>query len=198
MCMEEESHLAEEYVQEFVLDHLEDVVVKREVTRSEDRSDQNNNEEPEGVTAPTPARLPSLHTGGILMPPQTQMSPGTPHPQLLTPPTHSGDEQPFSHEPGPLGIPHPALRLAYAPSSVYPGTPGTPPDTPPVSNSPDSPGPPYPLDPGPPPHLLPIAKPELIDGMWIPHPTVSLFLFFENDFLIFQVAVVVFRIPRVQ
>lgn len=177
MCMEEESHLAEEYVQEFVLDHLEDVVVKREVTRSVDRSDQNNNEESEGPPAPAAARLPSLHTAGILMPPQ--MSPSTPHPQLLTPPTHSGDEQAFSHDSGHLGIQHPALRLAYASSPVrselvtYPATPGTPPDTPPGSNSPVSPGPPYPLDHGQPPHLLPIAKPELVDGMWISHPPVS-------------------------
>lgn len=174
--MEEESHLAEEYVQEFVLDHLEDVVVKREVTRSAERSDPNNNTpEEDGPPVTHVTRLPSLHTaGGILMPPQ--MSP-TPHPQLLTPPTHSGDEQVFSQE-GPLGL-HPAMRLGYTPSPArpellgYPGTPGTPPDTPPGSNTPDSPGPHYPLDHASNTHLLPIAKPEMVDGMWIPQPQVN-------------------------
>lgn len=173
--MEEESHLAEEYVKEFVLDHLEDVVVKREVSRNieQQQSDQNNNNNNNEETEVT--RLPSLHSsGGILM------SPTTPHPQLLTPPTHSGDEQVFSQEGGPLGMHHPAMRLAYAPSPArpemmgYPGTPGTPPDTPPESNSPESPGPHYPLEHGQQ-HLMQVPKPEIVDGMWIPHPQVCIF-----------------------
>jgi len=153
--MEEQSHLEEEYVQEFVLDHLPDLIVKREVTRSEEGSDPNNNEE---ENPPEMTRLPSLH------PPTTIMLPGqmSPAPQLLTPPTHSGDEQPF----------HPGMRIRY------PATPGTPPDTPPVSNSPDSPEPPFlghiqPAPPHPHPHLIPVPKTEMEAMSWIPHPQVS-------------------------
>lgn len=180
--MEVESHLAAEYVQEFVLDHLEDVV-KRESSGISSRADEartsdtNNNELDSRLI-----RLPSLHSNTILMPPHT--SPGAHH-QILTPPSHNGDEHIFASEGPPMlnhhHHHHPAMRI-YQPHSpgsrqdmmaYHPGTPGTPPDTPPVSNSPDSPGPNhYVIDSQhpQPPNLHILTKAEDVGDMhWIRH-----------------------------
>ncbi|KAL0273734.1 UNVERIFIED_CONTAM: hypothetical protein PYX00_006343 [Menopon gallinae] len=154
--MEAKSNLAQEYLQDFDLHHLE--VTKREVGtelcrgQSDRGSDPNNNED----SAPIVQRLPSIHStnGTILMPPHN--SPSNHH-QILTPPIHNGEEHLFPHN-GPQllnGIHHPhhhhhglGLYQSHSPNSrpdmiAYhpdtPGAPGTPPDTPPSSTSPASP-----------------------------------------------------------
>lgn len=143
--MEVKTNLAQEYVQEFDLEQLEGVV-KREIgVRNSDRSssDPNNNNE---------ERLPSMHSNGtILMPPHA--SPGAAH-HILTPPIHNGDEHMFPHDGQPILGPihhhqhhHPAMAIyqSHSPSSrqepisYHSQTPGTPPDTPPGSDSPQSP-----------------------------------------------------------
>lgn len=119
----EDPQLADEYVQEFVLDHFEDVNVKRENVLSND---------PEAAAATIivpPQRLPSIQSipvsqGG----PLHIQSP--PH-HLLTPPggsLHPPDYQNSMLHGG-----------AIVRGVMYPGTPGTPPDTPPGSNSPPHP-----------------------------------------------------------
>lgn len=171
--MEEENHLAEEYVQEFVLDHLD--IVKREgVCReraSSDANNNNNNNEENFIPQPQ-HRLPSIHNNTILMPPHA--SPGAHH-QILTPPRHNGEENIFGQDGiNPMHHHHAAMRLyqTTSPGSRhemmhYPDTPGTPPATPPVSNSPDSPLPHY-IDSHHPqhPNLHCLTKPEIMDGHW--------------------------------
>uniref|UniRef100_A0A0A9YAR8 Transcription factor MafA n=1 Tax=Lygus hesperus TaxID=30085 RepID=A0A0A9YAR8_LYGHE len=120
---EENNHLAESYVADFVLDHLEQVAVKKEGGGME--------------------RLPSSLlqcSGGVVM---SSQSPPPPSSHLLTPPgQHPGDEY------GVVGVgPHPGMVM-NSQCMLYPDTPGTPPDTPPESNSPHSPiGRHFPMDP---------------------------------------------------
>lgn len=134
-------HLADEYVEEFVLDHLEAVAVKREA---------NNNVEEEVREMRAAQRLPPMPlcgSGGNILPAP---------PQLLTPPDH--------HMEDPSGYPtvyhqqqsmvhhiqhHAQNMVVHTPNGVlvsaikqnslvmYPNTPGTPPDTPPISISPN-------------------------------------------------------------
>lgn len=139
----EDHHLADEYVQEFVLDHLEDATpVKREppvVNPCSPRAP------PPPPQAAAPQRLPplsSLHHHQIVAP-----SPPPPH-HLLTPPGHNGEDpqqgyplqQPLHHLHGGGVLMRSNNNLVTLVSSTthnsHPGTPGTPPDTPPVSTSP--------------------------------------------------------------
>lgn len=126
--------LEDEYVQEFVLDHLGDVSVKREL----DMSRQSQERLP-----PMP-----LTSGGVMV-----QSP--PH-HLLTPPSHQAEEYsgvPMGPTPG-----HQHGGVLVKPTALM--YPGTPPDTPPVSKSPhlNSPPPPsqqqyFQLDPQQHPHI---------------------------------------------
>ncbi|XP_075212436.1 maf family bZIP transcription factor traffic jam [Lycorma delicatula] len=132
---EEQHHLADEYVQQFVLDHFEDVSVKRE----HDIQRQSQAQE----------RLPSmpLTSGGVMV-----QSP--PH-HLLTPPSHQTDEY-NAVTMGPTSGHHHA-GVVVRPTAVL--CPGTPPDTPPESSSPHlNPSPPpqqqyFQLDPQQHPHI---------------------------------------------
>ncbi|XP_054284628.1 transcription factor MafA [Macrosteles quadrilineatus] len=126
-------HLADEYVQEFVLDHLEGVAVKRE-------TNNNTEEDPREMRAvPTAQRLPPMPICG---PP---IIPSPPH--LLTPPAHQADHgHPGYHQ---QYIQHAQNMVVHTQNGVvvsaikqnslvmYPNTPGTPPDTPPISMSPN-------------------------------------------------------------
>uniref|UniRef100_A0A8D9E238 Neural retina-specific leucine zipper protein n=1 Tax=Cacopsylla melanoneura TaxID=428564 RepID=A0A8D9E238_9HEMI len=117
MALDAEPQLPDEYVyvQEFVLDHFdEDVNVKREVINNNDQDTTNHN-------ISHHQKLPSIQSisvtnGG----PLHIQSP--PH-HLLTPPgsSHRQDYQ---------------NQMVHGGVVMYPGTPGTPPDTPPGSNSP--------------------------------------------------------------
>ncbi|KAJ9590571.1 hypothetical protein L9F63_016391 [Diploptera punctata] len=130
----EDHHLADEYVQEFVLDHLEDV--KRENPCSPRQ----------------PQRLPPLST--------LHHPASSPSHHLLTPPGHGEEpqqgytiQQPVHHLHGGGVLMRSNNNLVTLVSSSHPGTPGTPPDTPPVSTSP----PPYQQDvsqPPPPPQQI--------------------------------------------
>lgn len=186
--MEAKSNLAQEYLRDFDLHHLD--VVKREANsdvsraQQQDRhSDLNNNDE----NSPIVQRLPSIHTnnGTILIPPHV---PSAVHHQILTPPIHNGDEHLFSHEGSILGAMHQhhhhhshshhhSMALYQSQSSnsrgemiaFHPGTPGTPPDTPPSSRSTDSPLH-YGIDsqhPQPPNNLNCLSKPEMDDSAWL-------------------------------
>ncbi|XP_073988810.1 uncharacterized protein [Rhodnius prolixus] len=106
-------HLADQYVQEFVLDHFEDVAVKKEGICME--------------------RLPSMMNcnGGLV---QLSHSPPPPPHHLLTPPGHQSDDYSVVNM-----TPHSIMMPQNAAGLMYPDTPGTPPDTPPESNSPRSP-----------------------------------------------------------
>lgn len=141
----EDNHLADEYVQEFVLDHLEDATsVKREPPVINPCS-------PRAPQPTAPQRLPplsSLHHQIVAASPP-------PH-HLLTPPGHNGEDpqqgysiqQPLHHLHSGGVLMRSNNNLVTLVSSTshnnHPGTPaGTPPDTPPVSTSP----PPYQQDP---------------------------------------------------
>ncbi|XP_014249773.1 transcription factor MafB [Cimex lectularius] len=104
----EDGQLAAQYVQEFVLDHLEDVSVKKEGGME---------------------RLPSMLScgGGVV-----QMSSPQPHHHLLTPPGHQSED----YNVVTMSSQHQPMMMQH---SIYPDTPGTPPDTPPESTSPHSP-----------------------------------------------------------
>lgn len=107
--MEPEDNLAESYVADFVLDHLEQVAVKKEGGGME--------------------RLPpSMLCGGNLV--SMSQSPPPPPSHLLTPPGHHSDD---------YGMVGPHSNLVVHGPMMYPDTPGTPPDTPPESSSPHSP-----------------------------------------------------------
>lgn len=128
-------HLADEYVQEFVLDHLEGVAVKRE-------TNNNTEEDPREVRATqvqATQRLPPMPICGA------PMIPSPPH--LLTPPAHQADHgHPGYHQ---QYIQHAQNMVVHTQNGVvvsaikqnslvmYPNTPGTPPDTPPISMSPN-------------------------------------------------------------
>lgn len=123
----EDRRLADEYVQEFVLDHFEDVSVKRENGNGDDLTCLRNH----------PQRLPPM--------PITSTISQSPPSHLLTPPSQQTEEHihPMMYnQPQNMVIHHPnggVLVNAMKANSIlmYPNTPGTPPDTPPVSNSPD-------------------------------------------------------------
>lgn len=185
--MEAKSNLAQEYLQDFDLHHLD--VVKREanaeLARAQDRhSDLNNNDD----STPIVQRLPSIHSnnGTILIP---SHAPAGVHHQILTPPIHNGDEHLFSHDGPPILGPmhqhhhhgshshHHGMTLYQTQSAnsrgeliaFHPGTPGTPPDTPPSSRSTDSPMH-YGMDtqhPPPPNTLNCLSKPEIDEGTWM-------------------------------
>lgn len=193
----------QEYVNEFVLDHL-DGHVKREVNSSvrvptaaplvEEPSavdpNNNNNNPPaspagvqaEEITTTTTIlnRLPSLHNHLLMAEPTTD---GTSHHQILTPPSHNNDEHLY-HE---HMMHHPIVRVPFhhphSPDLHYhhTETPGTPPDTPPVSNSPTSPGSQYQvgLESHPQFHNLhPLSKHEMVDeNIWVANQVSS---FCEN------------------
>ncbi|EEB16183.1 hypothetical protein Phum_PHUM410490 [Pediculus humanus corporis] len=166
--MEAKSNLAQEYLRDFDLHHL-DVVKEKQ------------------IRIPIVQRLPSIHTnnGTILIPPH---APSAVHHQILTPPIHNGDEHLFSHEGSILGAMHQhhhhhshshhhSMALYQSQSSnsrgemiaFHPGTPGTPPDTPPSSRSTDSPLH-YGIDsqhPQPPNNLNCLSKPEMDDSAWL-------------------------------
>lgn len=134
-------HLADEYVEEFVLDHLESVAVKREANQIADE---------EGREMRAVQKLPPMPlvcgNGGLLPSP----------PQLLTPPTHQPDDHPGYHhvyhqqQNMVHHIQHHAQNMVVHTQNgvvvsaikqnsmvMYPNTPGTPPDTPPISISPN-------------------------------------------------------------
>nr|CAD7458503.1 unnamed protein product [Timema tahoe] len=161
----DDNHLADEYVQEFVLDHLED-----SVKREQAASDIENNNVRE--SSPQHQRLPSLMLpgGGHLLthhqPPQ----------HLLTPPGEdTNTHQHYQMHPGVL------MKTAGGTASLVtfigpPPHPGTPPDTPPISNSPhmpSSPQPPHYMDPNQPqqhPHIALGGKPSALmdcDMSWL-------------------------------
>lgn len=129
---EEQHHLADEYVQEFVLDHF-DVSVKRE----------------NDLQRQSQERLPSmpLTSGGVMV-----QSP--PH-HILTPPSHQAEEY-NGVTMGPTSGQHHAGVVVKPAAVLYPGTP---PDTPPMSSSPHlNPSPPpqqqyFQLDPQQHPHI---------------------------------------------
>ncbi|KAK6619238.1 hypothetical protein RUM44_003620 [Polyplax serrata] len=190
--MEAKSNLAQEYLRDFDLHHLDGVKreANAEIARAQDRhSDLNNNED----SGPIVQRLPSIHAnnGTILIPPHAP--PGVHH-QILTPPIHNGDEHLITHEGSPFLGPmhqhhhhhhgnhgghghHHGMALYQSQSSnsrsemmtYHPGTPGTPPDTPPSSRSTDSPLH-YGMDsqhPQPPNSLNCLSKPEMDESAWI-------------------------------
>lgn len=142
----DESALADEYVQEFVLDQFEDmsmkrfedVAIKREVISNigNPLSTNNNNEEEinqNSVAQTTPhqfQRLPSMP----LSIPQSMIIHSPPH-HLLTPPEHDNYHQPAMHHHHHVVKTSSNLIMYQNPPHV-PHVPGTPPDTPPVSNSP--------------------------------------------------------------
>ncbi|PSN45534.1 hypothetical protein C0J52_05777 [Blattella germanica] len=165
----EDHHLADEYVQEFVLDHLEDAAtVKREPPVVNPCS-------PRGPPPPAaaPQRLPPLST---LHHHQVVAPPSPPPHHLLTPPGQHGEDpqqgytiqQPLHHLHGGGVLMRSNNNLVTLVSGTsHPGTPGTPPDTPPVSTSP----PPYQQDPPqpPPPQQIPgggIKGYTDMDMMW--------------------------------
>ncbi|XP_043476293.1 uncharacterized protein LOC122507571 isoform X1 [Leptopilina heterotoma] len=112
--MEAEDHLAREYVQEFVLDHLDPADVKREVRLISPTSMVNPN-----------GQLPSQPHGLTLAP--------------LTPPAHELEQpHPLYGQPH-IQVQHGVLVKAPPGAASHLTTlshPGTPPDTPPVSASP--------------------------------------------------------------
>ncbi|KAK9511004.1 hypothetical protein O3M35_005662 [Rhynocoris fuscipes] len=106
-------NLAEQYVQDFDLNHFEEVPVKKESICME--------------------RLPSMMNcnGGLMQ--LSHSSPPPPH-HLLTPPSHQADDYSVV-----TMAPHSIMIAQNTGNLMYPDTPGTPPDTPPESNSPRSP-----------------------------------------------------------
>lgn len=151
----EENRLADEYVQEFVLDHFEDVgsiSVKRENVNSVSNVDEEGGPVSQ---RPSSQRLPSmpLTRGG-----GQSIVQSPPH-QILTPPAHQSEEHnhppmygqhlvtmtTMQHHPQNMilhhGPPGGVLVSAIKQNNLvmYPNTPGTPPDTPPISNSPNLP-----------------------------------------------------------
>lgn len=149
--MDADRHLADEYVQEFVLDHLEGVNVKREAN--------NNSTEEESREVRLPQRLPSMPfttpVQSPLTPPNTQELPISHH-------NHGAvyHQQQFLGQNMVHHIQHHAQNMVVHTQNgvvvsaikqnslvMYPNhqTPGTPPETPPISLSPN-------LSASPPPH----------------------------------------------
>ncbi|XP_011500266.1 PREDICTED: RNA polymerase II degradation factor 1 [Ceratosolen solmsi marchali] len=133
--MEAEEHLAREYVQEFVLDHLDPGDVKREAAAAAAAAASAAALAADKLRTPSkpllghePAQLRSLGS-----PPGT--GPGALGP--LTPPAHELEQPPY----GQPQLQHVVqagvlLKLPYGPGLTGLSHPGTPPDTPPVSASP--------------------------------------------------------------
>lgn len=115
--MESEDPQYDEYVQEFVLDHFEDVNVKREAINNNDQDAPNHN-------ISNHQRLPSIQSIPHGVPVHIQ---SPPH-HLLTPPGSSIHQQDYQNSMLHVGV--------HTRGVMYPGTPGTPPDTPPGSTSP--------------------------------------------------------------
>ncbi|BES89244.1 unnamed protein product [Nesidiocoris tenuis] len=116
---EDTNHLAESYVADFVLDHLEHVAVKKEAAPEMDQQQR------------IQSQMLQCNASAVIS--QTPPPQQPPPPHLLTPPGHhSADE----YGPPP---PHGAMSVLHHSNLMYPDTPGTPPDTPPESNSPHSP-----------------------------------------------------------
>lgn len=110
----EDPHLADEYVQEFVLDHFEDMNIKREII--------NNNDQETNQNLDALQRLPSIIPSIPLDNGHSLAIQG----HLLTPP---GSGAGVTHSPV-------FQNNMMHRGVVYPGAPGTPPDTPPGSESP--------------------------------------------------------------
>ncbi|KAI5736906.1 transcription factor MafB-like [Diaphorina citri] len=115
MVDSEDPQLADEYVQEFVLDHFEDVNVKREIINNNEQDATNHN-------ISNHQRLPSIQS--IPVPNGGSVHIQSPPHHLLTPPGSSIHPQDYQNS------------MLHGGVLMYPGTPGTPPDTPPGSNSP--------------------------------------------------------------
>ncbi|KAF7996469.1 hypothetical protein HCN44_002101 [Aphidius gifuensis] len=111
--MEAEDHLAREYVQEFVLDHLDPADVKREVRLGSPAVIANGN---------IPTQVPNMNLGP-LTPPAHELE--QPHPLYGQP--HIQVQHGVLVKAPPGGISTHLTTLSH---------PGTPPDTPPVSASP--------------------------------------------------------------
>lgn len=136
---QEDTHLAAQYLQDFDIGHLEDVPVKKEAVDIQ--------------------RLPSMSLscgGGVVA-----MGQSPPH-HLLTPPGTQPEEY------GVITMPsHHSMLIHQGGTLMYPDTPGTPPDTPPESNSPHSPpGRSYHIEH----HPHPQNRGMVDDVLWIPQP----------------------------
>lgn len=171
----EDSTLADEYVQEFVLDNFENEHLKPKAVVATTVTGEGNvaKEEAVAATAATPSSGSPLAaiadeefaTDGLVAPqhPQVPLRPATaslalpspllhsqasPRHQLLTPPDNQGEHYapPSLHHHHHLLHHHQVKSGGMVMSSVktgnlimYSNVPGTPPDTPPVSNSPSPP-----------------------------------------------------------
>lgn len=155
----EDNRLADEYVQEFVLDHLEDVSVKREniVKNADEEAVPAANQRPQNQRLPP---MPLTCGGGqpiVQSPPHQILTPPA-HPTVLTPQSDEQHGHPpmygqhlvtmasVQHHPQNMVLHHHGQTGGVLMSAVkqnnilmYPNTPGTPPDTPPISNSPNLP-----------------------------------------------------------
>ncbi|XP_058801280.1 transcription factor MafB-like [Phymastichus coffea] len=143
--MEAEEHLAREYVQDFVLDHLDPGDVKREAAAA--LAAAGGADKPAKplltalVRAPEGAALQQLRIASPQQQQQQQQQPAMPGP--LTPPAHELEGTHglplYGQPPGAVQVQqHGVLvKLPYGPGlTTLSSHPGTPPDTPPVSASP--------------------------------------------------------------
>ncbi|XP_065212675.1 transcription factor MafB-like [Planococcus citri] len=148
----EESALADEYVQGFVLDQFEDVSIKRKemtnfvhpVNSNTNNNSSNNNNASNNNNNDEEINQNSVQT----VPPQFQRLPPMPLPiaspmisqspphHLLTPPEHDNYHHHSLHH----HHHHSVVKSSSTNLIMYQNIPGTPPDTPPVSNSPSPQG----------------------------------------------------------
>lgn len=120
----DDSTLADEYVQEFVLGQFEDVPIKREVISSVANHPPSSNTD-EDLNANSAQTMPHQFQRLPSMPLAIPIIQSPPH--LLTPPEHENYQQSLHHQ---------HVIKASTNLIMYQNIPGTPPDTPPVSNSP--------------------------------------------------------------
>lgn len=136
----EESTLADEYVQGFVLDQFDDVNIKREelanVANHPPPSTNNNNDEEinQNVVQPAPPQFQRLPP--MPLPIASPMIIQSPPHHLLTPPEHENYHHHSLHH----HHHHHQVVNSSTKLIMYQNIPGTPPDTPPVSNSPSPQG----------------------------------------------------------
>uniref|UniRef100_A0A1B6BX54 BZIP domain-containing protein n=1 Tax=Clastoptera arizonana TaxID=38151 RepID=A0A1B6BX54_9HEMI len=123
--------LADEYVREFVLDHFEDVAVKRENGSNDDLTCLRNQRlPPMPITCgSTIAQSPPSH---ILTPPSQQAEEHM-HPMMYSQHNVHPQNMVIHHPSGSVVV----NAMKSNGILMYSNTPGTPPDTPPISNSPD-------------------------------------------------------------
>ncbi|XP_065208405.1 transcription factor MafB-like isoform X2 [Planococcus citri] len=181
----EECTLADEYVQGFVLDQFEDVSIKREEmanfghpppppntnpssnTNCNNNNNNNNNNNEEEINQNSVQTIPPQFQRLPPMPlpiPSPMVIQSPPH-HLLTPPEHDNYHHHSLHH---HHHHHSVVKASSTNLIMYQNIPGTPPDTPPVSNSP-SPQAGYMEHQPMYPHIQPVPKnPPYNDMIWQP------------------------------